>query len=424
VTSISESAILWLDQELKDDYQELLRRMKDEKDWKKDYRPSSTVVHYLYARALGGSKVNTEKAVTEALTFYTERASAEWLSYGLYEQALLAVTDVTNNGLSASMREPQLAKKIIESLRERALHKDEFGMFWKYGRGYRWQNLPIETHCRILEAFQLAGGTTDELDDMRLWLLTNKRTNRWATTKSTAAAVFALLNTGTNWTDGPGEPLEVEWPGFASKRNLASRVRAAQETAEAATGAFSVSVAAEDIDNGLASVKVKNKDNRLVWGGVYWQYTELAERVETASDGPLTLERELFRRVPTEDGIRLEPITANDPLSPGDRVTVKLTLRSDRELDFVHLKDRRAATFEPIGQLSGYRYEGGLGYYFAPGDLATNFFIDHLPKGTFTVEYDLFATYAGSFSNGLGRVQCMYAPEFGANTNGARIVVK
>ncbi|WP_187271134.1 alpha-2-macroglobulin family protein [Neolewinella aurantiaca] len=419
VTSISESAILWLDQELKDDYQELLRRMKDQKDWKKDYRPSSTIVHYLYARALGGGNVNTEKGVTEALTFYTEQASAQWLSYGLYEQALLAVTDVTNNG-----NEPRLAKKIIESLRERALHKDEFGMYWKYGRGYRWQNLPIETHCRILEAFQLAGGTTDELDEMRLWLLTNKRTNRWETTKSTAAAVFALLNTGTNWTEGPGKPLEVEWPGFASKKNLASRVRAAQETAEAATGAFSVDVAADDITSGLASVKVKNKDNRLVWGGVYWQYTELAEKVETASDGPLTLERELFRRIPTEDGIRLEPITANDPLSPGDRVTVKLTLRSDRELDFVHLKDRRAATFEPIEQLSGYQYKGGLGYYFAPGDLATNFFIDHLPKGTFTVEYDLFATYAGSFSNGLGRVQCMYAPEFGANTNGARIMVK
>jgi len=201
VQSISASAILWLDQELKEDYQKLLRRMKDEKDWKKDYRPSSSVVHYLYARALSGaSSANLEKSVSEALAFFTERAGAEWLSYGLYEQALLAATDVTTNGLSAAKREPQLAKKIITSLRERALHKDEFGMFWKYGRGYRWQNLPIETHCRILEAFQLAGGTTEELDDMRLWLLTNKRTNRWATTKSTAAAVFALLNTGTNWT--------------------------------------------------------------------------------------------------------------------------------------------------------------------------------------------------------------------------------
>ncbi|MEM6772663.1 MAG: hypothetical protein AAF597_18940, partial [Bacteroidota bacterium] len=112
------------------------------------------------------------------------------------------------------------------------------------------------------------------------------------------------------------------------------------------------------------------------------------------------------------------------PLKAGDRVTVRLILRSDRDLDFVHLKDRRAATFEPIEQLSGYRYTNGLGYYQAPGDLATNFFLDHLPKGTYTLEYDLFTTFSGSFSNGLGRVQCMYAPEFGANSGGARIVVE
>lgn len=422
VGSISQAAILWLDQQVKEDYAKLKHDMRDKKDWEKDYRPSSRVVHYLYARSLSGANFADDKGVNEALAFFTERASASWLSYGLYEQALLAISQARPQ--QAASPQSEVTQKIIESLREKALHKDEFGMYWKYGRGYTWQQLPIETHCRILEAFQVAGGTTEELDEMRLWLLTNKRTNRWETTKSTAAAVFALLNTGTNWTDAPGKPLEVNWPKSALKSDLASRARAAQETPEAATGAFSISLTADQIDNGLATVKMKNKDNRLVWGGVYWQYTELAQKVEAANDGPLTLERELFRRIPTDDGIRLEPITADKPLNPGDRVTVRLILRSDRGLDYVHLKDRRAATFEPITQTSGYQYSNGLGYYFAPGDLATNFFIDHLPKGTYTLEYDLFATYAGSFSNGLGRVQCMYAPEFGANTDGARIVVE
>lgn len=422
VGSISQAAILWLDQQVKEDYAKLKHDMRDKQDWEKDYRPSSSVVHYLYARALANANFADDKGVNEALAFYTERAAASWLSYGLYEQALLAISQATPQ--QAARPQNEVTQKIIESLREKALRKDEFGMYWKYGRGYIWQQLPIETHCRILEAFQVAGGTTEELDEMRLWLLTNKRTNRWETTKSTAAAVFALLNTGTNWTDAPGKPLVVSWPQSALKADLASRVSAAQETPEAATGAFSVSVSADQIDNGLATVKMKNKDNRLVWGGVYWQYTELAQKVEAANDGPLTLERELFRRIPTDDGIRLEPITEDKPLNPGDRVTVRLILRSDRELDYVHLKDRRAATFEPITQTSGYQYSNGLGYYFAPGDLATNFFIDHLPKGTYTLEYDLFTTYAGSFSNGLGRVQCMYAPEFGANTDGARIVVE
>lgn len=418
--AISDSAILFLDNKVQEDYQDLVKRMKKSDNWRKDYRVSSSIIHYLYARSMAGAAAPEGKVLKGAMDFYNERIAADWLDYGLYEQALIAST-----GAQSTTSNPALTKLIVESLRERAIRKDEFGMYWKYGRGYRWSNLPIETHCRILEAFQAAGGSQDELDEMRLWLLTNKRTNRWETTKSTAAAVFALLNTGTDWTtDKAPEPLGISWPDFAQKRNLASRARAAQETAEAATGAFSVNVAAGEITSDLASVKVRNKGNELVWGGVFWQYTELAQKVEAANNGPLTLERELFHRQPTADGIRLVPITEDTPLKAGDRVTVRLILRSDRDLDFVHLKDRRAATFEPIDQLSGYNYSNGLGYYKAPGDLATNFFFDQLPKGTYTLEYDLFTTYSGSFSNGLGRVQCMYAPEFGANSDGARIVVE
>jgi len=419
VDAVSESAVLFLDRELREEYEELVRRMEDNdnEDWREDYRPSSAVVHYLYARALSGTDATMDDKTKEAYDFYVQQATKMWLGYGLYEQALLAA-------YSAKMETP-LAATIVTSLRERAIRKDEFGMFWKYGRGYRWSNLPIETHCRILEAFQLAGGTTDELDEMRLWLLTNKRTNRWPTTKSTAAAVYALLNAGTDWTtEQEPEELVVRWPNLASSSDLSTRVRAAQETAEAKTGAFSVGVKGNEVTAGLGDVSVRNKGNDLVWGGVYWQYTELAQKVEAANDGPLTLERELFLREPTDDGMRLVPITADTPLEAGDRVTVRLILRSDRELDFVHLKDRRAATFEPIEQLSGYRYTNGLGYYQAPGDLATNFFLDHLPRGTYTLEYDLFATFSGTFSNGLGRVQCMYAPEFGANSGGAKIIVE
>ncbi|MBC6993854.1 alpha-2-macroglobulin family protein [Neolewinella lacunae] len=417
VSGISKSAIAFLDEAWRKEYVEYLRQTEKTPDQRKDYQPSSTVVHYLYARAMHAAAPPQDDQAREALAFYTTRTKSSWTKYGLYEQALLVAT-ATKTGDRAT------ATTIVASLRERALHKDEFGMFWKYGQGYTWQQLPIETHCRLLEAFQLAGGTTEELDEMRLWLLTNKRTNRWETTKASAAAVFALLNGGTNWTESEGEAIRVEWPDFAARDLLSTRVRALQNTPEAATGAFSLALPGSEVNSGLATVRVKNQENRLVWGGVYWQYTELATKVAGSNDGPLTLDRELFRRIATADGVRLEPITADAPLAPGDRVTVRLILRSDRDLDYVHLKDRRAATFEPITQISGYQYRNGLGYYFAPGDLATNFFIDHLPRGTYTLEYDLFATHKGSFSNGLGRVQCMYAPEFGANTAGARIVVE
>ncbi|MTB52879.1 alpha-2-macroglobulin [Lewinella sp. W8] len=422
VAEINVKAISYLDGKMLEDYQRLFRDATRKEELRETYVPSSTVVHYLYARSMSESAAPQDKNVRDALTFFRERAYASWTKYGFYEQALIAIAAERERAAS-SYAGKQLSTLILESFREQALTKEEFGMYWKYGRGFRWQTLPIETHCRILEAFQAVDGTEEELDEMKLWLLTNKRTNRWSTTKSTAAAVYALLNAGSDWTAVQPEAIRVSWPDAATDE-LGTRVRAAQTSAEAATGAFSVAVTAPAISQELARVKVRNRNNNVVWGGIYWQYTDLAQKVAASNDGPLTLERELFRRVPTGEGMRLEPLSADQPLKAGDRVTVRLILRSDRELDYVHLKDRRAATFEPAEQLSGYNYEGGLGYYYAPGDLATNFFIDHLPKGTHTIEYEVYATYSGSFSNGLGRVQCMYAPEFGANTSGARIVVE
>lgn len=422
VQSVSAKAISYLDRQLLEDYRRIFRDATRKEELRESYVPSSTVVHYLYARSMSKAAAPQDKDIRDALTFFRARAYASWTKYGFYEQALIAIA-AEGERAASSYPGKQLSPLILESFREQALTKEEFGMYWKYGRGFRWQNLPIETHCRILEAFQAVDGTDEELDEMKLWLLTNKRTNRWPTTKSTAAAVYALLNAGSDWTAVKAEAIKVNWPEAATDE-LSTRVRAAQSSAEAATGAFSVALTGTAVRQDLARVKVRNRNNNVVWGGIYWQYTDLAEKVAASNDGPLTLERELFRRVPTDDGMRLNPISATEPLRAGDRVTVRLILRSDRELDYVHLKDRRAATFEPAEQLSGYHYEGGLGYYYAPGDLATNFFIDRLPKGTHTIEYEVYTTYSGSFSNGLGRVQCMYAPEFGANTSGARIVVE
>ncbi|NJC27298.1 alpha-2-macroglobulin family protein [Neolewinella antarctica] len=419
VEQIISAATAYLDQQLVEDYEKLLKRISDEDELGK-HQPPGHVVHYLYARALAGAAPVVGADEQRASKFYLSQTFKTWTEYGLYEQALIAALGAAGDAVVGKAT----TKTIIESLRERAIRKDEFGMYWKYGRGFRWNNLPIETHCRILEAFQLGGGTTAELDDMRLWLLTNKRTNRWPTTKSTAAAAYALLNTGTDWVANDGRSINVAWPRADRALRLDDRLAEAQNSAEAATGAFSISITGDRVDQSLATVEVKNSANNIVWGGTYWQYTELASKVAASNDGPLTLERQLFHRIATEDGIRLDPITTDQPLAPGDRVTVRLIVRSDRDLDYVHLKDRRAATFEPVDQLSGYRFTNGLGYYAAPGDLATNFFIDNLPKGTYTIEYDLFATFSGTFSNGLGRVQCMYAPEFGANSAGAMISVE
>ncbi|PPK88216.1 uncharacterized protein YfaS (alpha-2-macroglobulin family) [Neolewinella xylanilytica] len=408
VDRIAEAAMAYLDAQMQEAYGRLFDRTQDSVQLRENYRPSPLQLHYLYAR---GQFASTGASDTEALRFFRDRAFATWTDYGLYEQALIA--------LIAAAADRDLGTAILTSLRERAIRSDEFGMYWKYERGFRWNNLPIETHTRILEAFRTIDPRPAELEDMRLWLLTNKRTNAWPTTKATAAAVYALLNAeGSFSVDQPTVPLKVRWP--EASREWSKRVADLQEKPEAATGAFTLRLPASEVSRDLARVRLSNTGNDLVWGGIYWQYTEVADQVTESNNGPLTLQRELFLRT----GDRLEPLTEAASLQPGDRVTVRLTVTSDRDMDFVHVKDRRAATFEPVEVLSSYTYQNGLGYYFSPGDLATNFFISDLPKGTFTLEYDLFTTYAGSFSNGLGRVECMYAPEFGGNSAGGRVEVR
>lgn len=93
-------------------------------------------------------------------------------------------------------------------------------------------------------------------------------------------------------------------------------------------------------------------------------------------------------------------------------------------MEYVHMKDMRAAAMEPVNVLSSYKWQGGLGYYESTKDASTNFFFSQLPRGSYVFEYPMFVTHAGSFSNGITSIQCMYAPEFSSHSNGIRINVE
>ena len=161
----------------------------------------------------------------------------------------------------------------------------------------------------------------------------------------------------------------------------------------------------------------------MAWGAVYWQYFEQLDKI-TPAETPLKLEKKLFVERPTTSGPVIEPITTATHLKVGDKIKVRIELRVDRDMEYVHLKDMRASAFEPVNVLSSYKYQGGLGYYESTRDASTNFFISYLNKGTYVFEYTLVASQKGDFSNGITSIQCMYAPEFGAHSEGIRVVVE
>jgi hypothetical protein len=173
----------------------------------------------------------------------------------------------------------------------------------------------------------------------------------------------------------------------------------------------------------MGNIKVINKNDNIAWGAVYWQYFENLDKIAT-HETPLKLDKKLFLEINTDAGPVLKPVETGLPLNIGDKIKVRIELRVDRDMEYIHMKDMRASSFEPVNVISGFRYQGGLGYYESTLDASTNFFFDYLAKGTWVFEYPLVVSQKGDFSNGITTIQCLYAPEFTSHSEGIRVVVE
>lgn len=317
------------------------------------------------------------------------------------------------------------AKDIMEAIRQQAFTKQDQGMYWSkdsypilYCRYYPWYEAPIERQALLIEAFTEIMHNDKEIDQMKQWLLMQKQGQYWSNTKATTEAIYALLLTGkdSNWLTDNNMTISVGSDSFEPAKDT---------TAEAGTGYLKHVWKTSDVTSDLAKVAIHTDQNHPAFGACYWQYFEDMDKITAASDG-LYIRRELYREIPNKNGngTVLDSITANKPVHIGDKITVRMVIKSDRDLEFVQIKDLRAPTFEPVDYREQYVWCGGLSYYTCPRDASTNFFISYMPKGTHIIEYQLIANQKGQFSNGVATIECMYAPEFRAQSEGFRVTVK
>ncbi|MDP6908061.1 MAG: alpha-2-macroglobulin family protein, partial [Flavobacteriales bacterium] len=399
-----DNAIEFLDEEMVKYYDR--RALK-----KEDYVPTWTDLHMTYARSFW---MDDFKLTGKAKTTYNailKTIREKWTNLDASQKGLAAVV-LNRSGSEAD------AKKVIVSLRETALTSKEFGAYWAMDKGYYWYQAPIENHVMILEAFDEVAQDDDMVSEMNIWLLKQKQTQSWETTKATAEACYALLSTGN--TDFETEPLVSIQLG---QETIVPRKDPDLKT-EAGTGYFKTNWTKNSVSAEMGNVSVTKDNEGVVWGAVYWQYFEDLDKISGAEDNPIKMTREVMLMEDTENGPVMKLLDENTSLSVGNRVKVRLVLKTDRHMEYVHLKDMRAASFEPREQLSGARSQEGLYYYQSPTDAAMNFFFGYLPKGTFVFEYDLNVTQAGQFSNGISQLQCMYAPEFTTHSEGIRLDIE
>lgn len=405
--AIINLAIPYLDRKIKEDYDNLIKYKVN----LKTYTPGYTVIQYLYMRSFF-PEYEIASASKPAYTFYRSRAQKTWVSQSKYMQGMIALA-------LHRTADSKTTNDILKSLKETSITNEEMGMYWKNQRnGWFWYEAPIETQALLIEAFQEAGKDQQTVDNLKTWMLKNKQTNNWKTTKATAEACYALLLQGTSWLSN--EPvIEVKLGNTTVSSNDNSQ--------EAGTGYFKKIIPGKNVEASMGNITVTVTDNShstpATWGGVYWQYFEDLDKITHAAT-PLNISKKLFVEKNGDKGPVLTPVNDGDVLHVGDKIKVRVELRVDRDMEYVHMKDMRASALEPVNVLSQYKWQGGLGYYESTKDASTNFFFSYLHKGTYVFEYPLFVTHTGNFSNGVTSIQCMYAPEFSSHSEGVRITVE
>ena len=310
------------------------------------------------------------------------------------------------------------ADEFIASIKEHLVQTDEMGAHFAFhANPYTWGMMPVPAHVAVMEALREAGGNDALVEEMKLWLLKQKQTTSWDSPVATADAVYALLCQGSNLLESKGDV----------RITLGDKVL--ETFSPAKTTVPGLGYVKEVFAQGSPEVKAKSvtvekRDAGIAWGAVYAQFLSPISDVKQQG-GALNIEKKLFVERISADGQKsLQPLTEVAQLFVGDKIVSRLTVRLDRAMDFVQLKDQRGACFEPENSLSGYRWNNGVGYYAEVEDAGTNFFFDHLGKGVYVLEHSYRVARGGTYETGLATVQCAYAPEYASHSAGGTVIIK
>jgi uncharacterized protein YfaS (alpha-2-macroglobulin family) len=366
----------------------------------------STIAMYLYGRSFFLQDQAIADQNRAAYDYYVNQAKTYWPKLSSRQSqahVAIALKRINDNATAGA---------VMKSLTERSQRDDELGQFWDQAQNFWfWYQAPIETQALLIEAYDEVLNDADSVQECKIWLLKQKQTQAWKTTKSTADAVYALLLRGTD--------------DLASTKLVSVKIggeKIQPEKVEAGTGFFEQRFTGGEINSNQKTIEVAKSDDGIAWGSVHWRYLEDVSKIEPYEGTPLRLKKALFIKKNTDDGPEISPVTG--PVEIGDELVTRVEIRVDRDMEFVHLKDYRGSGTEPINVLSTYRSQDGLWYYESTKDTATHFFIDYLRKGTYVFESSVRVQHAGKYETGIAELQCMYAPEFNSHSGSVEIEVK
>ena len=386
------------------EYKEIL---KAQKDGVKFTGVSGSILQYLYLVAISGEQVPA--ANKSAYTYYLSKVGEMLPTASMDTKAIAAII------LDKAGRKKE-AQEFVASLKEHLTKTAEQGMFFAFNENpYAWGGMKMQAHVDVMEALELIGGNNDTVEEMKLWLLKQKQTQQWNSPVATADAVYALLMKGVNLLDNQGDVRIVI-------ANEVLETVSPSKTTVPGLGYIKRSFTQKNVVD-ARKIEVEKRNPGIAWGAVYAEYESPISDVRQQG-GELNVQKQLYVERMVNNAPQLQPVTEKTVLQVGDKIVSRLSIRVDRPMDFVQLKDQRGGCFEPIGSVSGYNWSNGIGYYVDIKDASTNFFFDHLGKGVYVLEYGYRISRAGTYETGLATMQCAYAPEYASHSASMTIIIK
>lgn len=399
-----KNAVKYLDKELAEAYKnEIDKKWKADREW---------VFDVFKIRISYDKNLNNE--TKKILDYYVNKAHKEIKDMTLYGKASFA----TILNMKGDVKE---AKSIVESLRQSATNTEELGMYWK-GNQESWGRYgnAIATHAALIKAFQKTGCNSKELADLRFHLITKKETTQWSSSESTLAAIDALV----------GDRKDAKIEGARSRVSTATiKIGGKQVDAKRTSGDGYVKVhyGKDSFSPELCNIHVEQPSNQEGIGGIYISYDAPYSEITSGKSG-IEVKKKMYKVVIANDGDdnkeMLKEIKEGEKLQKGDKVKIVMTLRSDRDIDFVQVLDLRAACLEPVRKRPGIEWADGKVYYQSITDSEYSMFFDRISKGTRVFEYTLHVTQSGEYTQGITKVIPHYTPAFGANSEGGKIIVE
>lgn len=385
LNSMIISALKWMDKETRRDYNK---------------HPDGDYTSYVYMRGfyrnLSGAPAADSKIVGQTV----QRILSGWKTSSVFDKAVYAMILNRNSYQS-------VARNVLASLSEYAESSPEKGMWWpSLDNMTIWSMGKTGTTALILDAYAAIDPSCKEIDLIRQWLILQKEAKDWGTSVTTSSVIASVLSTSRNWITPAGRT-KVSVGGKTVEPSDIERL----------TGSFRAQLS---LKAGKPSdLKVSRSGNSPAWGSVFYLYTDSMTSVKAASCQALSVEKNLVLK-----GNAGENNTSfADTLRVGQRISVTLTLKVDRDMDYVTIIDERPACFEPVEQLPEPIFAEGICFYRENRDSSTRIFIDHLPKGTYVLSYDMWVNNAGQFASGLATVQSQYAPQLSAHSAGSQLTV-